>query len=138
MPTRSAPASRSAHWEHVYETKQEDQLSWHQDEPSFSLALIQRHASAGGRVIDIGGGTSLLAGRLVAAGYRVNVVDISAAALRRARERSGPLAEQEVDWVRGDVADVALALPPCDLWHDRAVLHFLTWTTRRAADTSSA
>jgi len=119
---RSSPCRSASPWEGVYEAKGEDQLSWRQEEPTLSLEVVRRLCPPGGRVVDVGGGTSLLAGRLVEAGYEVTVVDVSRAALRRARERAGALAER-VQWVHGDVAAADLELPRCDLWHDRAAFH---------------
>ena len=118
------------HWQRVYESKEDAQLSWTQREPRLSMDLIQSVCPAGG-VIDIGGGASVLAGRLVTAGYFVAVLDISSAALARARETLGSRAT-EVRWI---VADVTLptTLENYDVWHDRAVFHFLTESPGRAA-----
>jgi SAM-dependent methyltransferase len=125
MPAEARPVDRRTHWEGIYGTKEESQLSWHQDDPKTSLALIGEFCPAGGRVVDVGGGTSLLAAGLVSAGYRdVTVLDISDRAIRRAQERAGaPL--PGVRWI---AADVTSAPPPgvFDLWHDRALFHFLT------------
>lgn len=115
--------SRKEHWDAVYTDKSDSQVSWTQTDPGVSLRLIQevcRH----GRVVDIGGGTSLLAERLLAAGYTVGVLDISQAALNRAKRKLGERAA-EIDWIAADVT----ADPPlgkADVWHDRAVFHFLT------------
>lgn len=127
-------SDRRAHWEEVYRTKQERELSWHQGEPTESLELIRSVAQPGaGRgeddsvsVIDVGGGASLLAGRLVEAGYGpVAVMDVSETALARARERVGPAVAARVRWIAGDVT-AAGDLGRFDVWHDRAVFHFLT------------
>lgn len=119
------PLDRKSHWEGVYRAKDESQLSWHQDDPRASLDLIRECCSTGSRVIDVGGGTSLLASKLVEAGCGdVTVLDISEAALQRGRQRAG-VAGMKVRWLAGDV----LSSPPLgrfDLWHDRAVFHFLT------------
>lgn len=121
------------HWETVYASKGDAELSWTQAEPAASLALIEEVCPAG-RVIDVGGGTSLLAARLLDRGYTVTVLDISQAAIDRARERLGARAS-EVGWV---VADVAAApdLGTFEVWHDRAVFHFLTTSRDRAAYTA--
>ncbi|MGE5547035.1 MAG: class I SAM-dependent methyltransferase [Solirubrobacterales bacterium] len=118
---------RRAHWEGVWTTKQPEAVSWFQADPAMSLALIgdvglRRDAA----IIDVGGGASPLVDRLVDRGYvHVAVLDVSAAALAHAAERLGPLGE-DVTWIESDV----LAWKPVpglfDLWHDRAVLHFLT------------
>jgi SAM-dependent methyltransferase len=118
------------HWETVYTSKGDAELSWTQAEPAASVALIEEVCPAG-RVIDVGGGTSLLAARLLDRGYTVTVLDISQAAIDRARQRLGARAG-EVGWV---VADVTAApdLGTFDVWHDRAVFHFLTAPADRAA-----
>jgi SAM-dependent methyltransferase len=118
------------HWDSVYSSKADADVSWTQSEPGLSLSLI-REACAAGRVIDVGGGSSPLAGRLLDAGYAVAVLDISAAALARSRSRLG----QRADTVRWMVADVtaAIDLGTFDAWHDRAVYHFLVEPAQRAA-----
>jgi SAM-dependent methyltransferase len=120
----------SDHWEKVYTSKSDMELSWMQAEPATSLSLIAEACSAGS-VIDVGGGTSLLAERLLDRGYAVTVLDISQAAIDRARQRLGHRAAQ-VEWI---VADVTASpdLGTIDLWHDRAVFHFLTVSEDRAA-----
>jgi SAM-dependent methyltransferase len=122
--------SRKEHWESVYTSKGDAEVSWTQAEPRTSLSLIEGVCPSG-RVIDVGGGTSVLAGRLVEAGHRVTVLDISEAALRRARERLGEGAGR-VRWVVADVTRGPV-LEPADVWHDRAVFHFLTEPAARAA-----
>jgi 2-polyprenyl-3-methyl-5-hydroxy-6-metoxy-1,4-benzoquinol methylase len=113
------------HWETVYETKPESEVSWHQDNPAPSLNLIRNAAVPRSSVIDIGGGSSVLAGRLVALGFEhVAVLDISKAALERAKERVGTAADQ-IRWIVADVTSVQ-ELGQFDVWHDRAVFHFLT------------
>jgi 2-polyprenyl-3-methyl-5-hydroxy-6-metoxy-1,4-benzoquinol methylase len=118
------------HWENVYTSKSDEELSWTQAEPATSLALIAEACSADS-VIDVGGGTSLLAERLLDQGYAVTVLDISQAAIDRARKRLGARAS-EVGWL---VADVTASpdLGTFDVWHDRAVFHFLTAPADRAA-----
>lgn len=118
---------RRAHWEKVYEEKAPDSVSWFQERPASSLALIER--AGGGRVIDVGGGASTLVDHLVA-DHQVTVLDISEAALGRARARLGDRAS-EVRWVRADATDPPLE-GPFDVWHDRAVFHFLTDPPDRA------
>ena len=118
------------HWDAVYTSKSDAELSWTQAEPATSLALIAEACSADS-VIDVGGGTSPLAERLLDRGYAVTVLDISQAAIDRARQRLGDRATQ-VDWM---VADVTASpdLGTFDVWHDRAVFHFLTASEDRAA-----
>jgi len=124
---------RHSHWQTVYEDKGETEVSWFQEHPASSLALI-RDSGLGpdARIIDIGGGASRLVDHLVGQGFRsIAVLDIAPAALERARHRLGELAAQ-VEWL---VADVTGWTPPThfDLWHDRAVFHFLTDPADRAA-----
>ena len=122
--------STKQHWESVYESRGDAEVSWTQPEPRTSLSLI-REARPAGRVIDVGGGTSTLVDHLLTAGYGVAVLDISEAALARARARLGPRAEL-VRWIVDDVTR-APDLGTFDLWHDRAVFHFLTNPADRAA-----
>jgi 2-polyprenyl-3-methyl-5-hydroxy-6-metoxy-1,4-benzoquinol methylase len=118
------------HWESMYASKGDVEVSWTQTDPAVSLALIQEICPSG-RVIDIGGGTSALAGRLLGSGYAVAVVDISETAIRRARKQLGAMAEQ-IQWIAADATAVR-DLGRFDVWHDRAVFHFLTDPEDRAA-----
>ena len=126
-------ASRQSHWENVYTTKGENEVSWYQQSPAPSFELIMQagatHASA---IIDIGGGASRLVDHLVDHGFEdITVLDLSAAALEAARRRLESRADR-VHWV---VAD-ATAWEPVkayDIWHDRAAFHFLTDENDRAA-----
>ena len=116
---------RAAHWEEVYATKDVEAVSWYQDEPKLSLDLIHAARPALGRVIDVGGGASRLVDRLLDRGYEdVAVFDISAVALEKAKVRLGDRAAQ-VRWIVGDVTTIG-DLGTFDIWHDRAVFHFLT------------
>ncbi|MGJ4930343.1 class I SAM-dependent methyltransferase [Bradyrhizobium sp. HKCCYLS2038] len=126
-------SDRAAHWQTVYATKAETEVSWYQNEPATSLRLI-RESGAGpsSRIIDIGGGASRLVDALLVAGYRaLTVLDISEAALAAARHRLGAAATA-VDWI---AADVTSWMPHAnyDVWHDRAAFHFLTEANDRAA-----
>jgi SAM-dependent methyltransferase len=125
--------SLKQHWESVYQSKEDAQLSWTQAEPRLSLALIEQAISRGdgGRVIDVGGGTSVLADRLLDAGYCVAVLDISGQAIERAQARMGARADT-VRWIVADVTDAG-DIGQFDIWHDRAVFHFLTDPANRAA-----
>ena len=118
------------HWQAVYESKGDAELSWTQPEPRLSLDLI-RHVCPTGRVIDVGGGTSMLAEKLLSAGYSVAVLDISETALARGRTRLGPRAAA-ICWITADVTSTR-DLGRYDLWHDRAVFHFLIDPADRAA-----
>lgn len=123
--------ARQAHWQHVYTSKAEGEVSWFQDIPAVSVDLIGTVAGPGSAVVDIGGGASRLVDRLIADGYCVTVVDIAEAGLATARTRIGKAA-QEVDWV---VADVTRWRPQrsFDVWHDRAAFHFLVDAAERQA-----
>ncbi len=124
---------RTAHWQAVYTSKSETEVSWFQENPSTSLRLIKDAKASGDQaVIDIGGGASRLVDALVAQGFRsIAVLDIAAAALEAAKARLGP-ASAGVDWI---VADVTKWRPArtYDIWHDRAAFHFLTEAADRDA-----
>jgi SAM-dependent methyltransferase len=116
---------RKAHWEGIYSSKSEQEVSWFQPDPSRSLELIRAALPEGGRVIDVGGGMSRLVDRLLDAGFaRVSVLDISLAALNAAQLRLGERASS-VQWIESDVT-TAEHVGELDVWHDRAVFHFLT------------
>jgi SAM-dependent methyltransferase len=114
------------YWDRIYAEREPSEVSWYQRDPRLSLELIRRcPLEPEAAVIDVGGGASALADRLLDAGLvRPAVLDISRRALERARERLGPRAD-EIDWYEADVTHWS---PPYrfDLWHDRAVFHFLT------------
>jgi hypothetical protein len=117
---------RQQHWKHIYESKSPNEVSWYQAVPRISLALIHSSGvSPTAPIIDVGGGASTLVDCLLAADYRsIAVLDLAAGALDRSRQRLGPAASQ-VDWVAADI----LSWQPTtrfQLWHDRAVFHFLT------------
>ncbi len=114
------------HWEGVYARKQPTEVSWYQPVPRRSLELLERHGlTSGSALIDVGGGDSTLVDALLDRGLRsLTVLDISAAALARARERLGERA-QPVTWIAGDITQVRLPIGAYDFWHDRAVFHFL-------------
>jgi SAM-dependent methyltransferase len=113
------------HWEDVYRTKGDTELSWFQSEPGISLSLIEALDDLPRRAIDMGGGQSSLAGELLRLGVEdVAVLDISQAAIERGQDRLGDDAAR-VQWIAADVLDPP-DLGEFDLWHDRAVYHFLT------------
>jgi SAM-dependent methyltransferase len=124
---------RQAHWQNVYRTKAESEVSWFQEKPSISLELIEAAgASRGTAIIDVGGGASRLVDWLVGLGYhRLAVLDLSDAALAMAKARMGDKA-RAVDWI---VADATRWNPTAkfDVSHDRAAFHFLTEPHDRAA-----
>lgn len=122
------------HWESVYATKSPDAVSWYQPSAARSLALIQRAVpDRAAAIIDVGGGASVLVDDLLRAGYaRVAVVDLAASALEAARARLGPEAGR-VQWIEGDIRTIPLPAQAYDLWHDRAVFHFLVDAGDRAA-----
>ena len=123
-----------SHWEKVYKTKLPQEVSWYRPHLEISLNLIEEAAlTHDAQVIDIGGGESTLVDDLLAVGYRnVTVLDISMTALEVAKERLGEGASK-VAWLSGDVTECQLAARHYDVWHDRAVFHFLTNSTDRAA-----
>lgn len=116
-----------AHWEQVYQTKQATQVSWYQLHPSQSLRHIQNTGvDRAGRVIDVGGGASTLVDHLLEAGFQnLTVLDISGAALKVAQRRLGERAGM-VTWLEADITRALLPEHAYDVWHDRAVFHFLT------------
>jgi trans-aconitate methyltransferase len=124
---------RKQHWETVYDTKQSTDVSWFQAVPTRSLELIaQAGVTAVSRIIDIGGGDALLVDALLDRGHEhVSVLDLSGAALRRAQARIGARASS-VSWLEADVTTAALPTGAYDVWHDRAVFHFLTDPIDRA------
>ena len=120
------PINRKEHWNHVYQTKAHDDVSWYQSRPATSLKLIE--ACGVGKqedIIDVGGGASVLVDFLLDAGFtRLAVLDISVVAFAYAKERLGARAG-DVEWFEADVT--GFTSPHCfNLWHDRAVFHFLT------------
>lgn len=123
-----------AHWEHIYETKTSDQVSWFEAEATLSLALAQRAAPTRDEaIIDVGAGAGTFVDGLLSAGYRrITVLDLSAAALAQAQHRLGGRA-QAVVWRDADVLTAAFPARAFDVWHDRAVFHFLTRAPDRRA-----
>ncbi len=126
--------SRKHHWNTVYETKPTDDLSWTQSRPALSLEFIE---SVGlpkdAPILDVGGGTSTLVDSLIDLGYtRLSVLDVSGAALARDQARLGSEKANRIEWFE---ADVTAFTPPhkFQLWHDRAVFHFLTDPSDRKA-----
>jgi SAM-dependent methyltransferase len=125
--------NRQAHWDHIYETKAGNELSWFQEHPATSLDLIRATgAKPDAAIIDIGGGASRLVDALLDEGFHaLTVLDLSGSALAAAKARLGPRSAK-VAWIAADVT----AWEPSEsyeLWHDRAVFHFLTGTADHRA-----
>jgi 2-polyprenyl-3-methyl-5-hydroxy-6-metoxy-1,4-benzoquinol methylase len=123
-----------SHWEKVYRTKHPTEVSWYRPHLDVSLQLIEEAArNRDAQVIDVGGGESTLVDDLLARGYRnLTVLDISSTALAAAEERLGHEADK-VNWLCGDVTTFPFGRHRYDVWHDRAVFHFLTDVKDRAA-----
>jgi trans-aconitate methyltransferase len=117
---------RQSHWQNVYATKAEKEVSWFQENPTPSLDMIAATGiSTDASIVDVGGGASRLVDSLVDKEFsRLAILDLSAKALEAAKKRLGPRGGK-VNWI---VADVATWTPSevYDLWHDRAAFHFLT------------
>jgi ubiquinone/menaquinone biosynthesis C-methylase UbiE len=121
------------HWQDVYSKKSPESVSWFQATPTLSPVFIRQVAPArDAHILDVGGGASTLVDTLLDAGYaNVTVLDLAPAALVHARERLGVTADA-VTWLAADVLTVALPAASIDVWHDRAVFHFLTQPEARA------
>jgi SAM-dependent methyltransferase len=129
-----ADRNTKAHWQKIYSTSQTNRVGWYAPHLSTSLTLIQ---SAGvpqdARIIDVGAGASTLGDDLLERGYRdLAVVDFSGIALNQIRSRLGKHADH-VNWIEGDITTVTLPGSAFDIWHDRAVFHFLTRAEQRAS-----
>ena len=113
------------HWENVW-TKKSNEVSWYQENPKTSIDLIlSTNPSKDARIIDVGGGDSNVVDKLLDLGFKnITVLDISAKALERAKERLGERAEM-VKWIECDIREFDTN-DRYDIWHDRALLHFLT------------
>lgn len=126
--------SNRAHWNHIYQTKERNEVSWYAPHLTRSLSFItnaapHKHAE----IIDVGAGESTLIEDLLASGYtNLNYLDISDEAVSATRDRLGT-SGQSVQWYVGDVTSIALPADRFDVWHDRAVFHFLLETGQRKA-----
>ena len=122
------------HWEKVYRTKTSDEVSWFRPHLDVSLSLIERAANDRlVSIIDVGGGASTLVDDLLGRGYRnITVLDVSQTAIDKAKERMGETATS-VSWLCADITQIALPPQAYDVWHDRAVFHFLTNEEERRA-----
>jgi trans-aconitate methyltransferase len=117
---------KKKHWETVYETKNPDQVSWTQEKPETSLEFIHSFGlKKTAKIIDIGGGDSKLVDYLLDDGFEnISVLDISAKALEKAKNRLGEKAKK-VNWIASDITEFKPNMT-FDVWHDRATFHFLT------------
>ena len=122
------------HWEKVYSSKATNAVSWFQLHAEYSIGLIKATGlGCDASIIDVGGGASTLVDDLLANGFtNVAVLDLSAAALAEARKRLG-LRASKVQWIEADITKAALPASQYDVWHDRAVFHFLTSPEDRSA-----
>jgi len=122
------------HWEKVYRAKQPTEVSWYRPHLEISLELIEDAApDRDAAIIDVGAGESTLVDDLLARGYRnVSVMDLAPTALDVAKARLGAAADN-VQWLCGDVRTFAFERHRYDVWHDRAVFHFLTDASDRLA-----
>lgn len=125
--------NRKEHWDRVYGRKRSVELTWFQEVPSTSLLLIRRMGlSSQARILDVGGGTSLLPSFLLQEGFlHLSVLDVSEKGLEVAKAQLGARADG-IEWFQGDLLEFE---PPhrWDLWHDRALFHFLTSAEDREA-----
>ena len=123
-----------SHWDRVYRTKRPDQVSWYRPHLEVSLELVAEAApNRDARIIDVGGGESTLVDDLLSRGYRnLAILDISSTALEVAKARLGDGANK-VQWLCGDVTSFAFTRHQYDVWHDRAVFHFMIESAQRAA-----
>ena len=122
------------HWENIYGTKAPDAVSWYRAHLEKSLELIE-HAARGhsASIIDVGGGESTLVDDLVARGYRnITVLDISQIAIDVTKKRLGS-ASEDIHWLIADITSAELEPRSYNVWHDRAVFHFLTTADARMA-----
>ena len=118
---------RKGHWEAIYDTRAPEEVSWYQANPELSVRLIESvtEGDVSRRILDVGGGASLLTDHLLDLGYgSIGVLDVASAALERVRDRLGARA-RSVEWFETDVTSF-VSPHRWDVWHDRAVFHFLT------------
>ena len=134
VEARGTRINSQAHWERIYGTKAPAEVSWFRPHLETSLAWIERVAGQrSASIIDVGGGESTLVDDLIGKGYRnVTVLDISRTAIEHTRKRVGS-AGPHVVWLVADVTKAELPMHAYDVWHDRAVFHFLTAPEQRRA-----
>jgi SAM-dependent methyltransferase len=126
--------STQEHWERIYQTKTPGETSWFRPHLETSLDWIMEAApDRSASIIDVGGGESTLVDDLLDRQYcALTVLDVAGAAIRKSQDRLGSAAKS-VNWLVGDLTEVALPARAYDLWHDRAVFHFFTDVERRSA-----
>ncbi|CAN4273728.1 UbiE Methylase involved in ubiquinone/menaquinone biosynthesis [Methylophilaceae bacterium] len=126
--------TKHTHWENVYQNKASDAVSWYCEHLAKSLELIKQSVSSNAAsIIDVGGGHATLVDDLLDEGFNnVSVLDISATAIDTTKKRLGDRASQ-VTWLVGDITNIALPAHQYDVWHDRAVFHFLIEHGQREA-----
>ncbi len=117
---------RKEHWDNIYSTKAMTEVSWYQAVPETSLELIKRVAkNKDASIIDIGGGDGFLVDELIQLGYNnITVLDISDNAINKAKQRLVDVAKN-IKWIISDITEFN-PTEKYDIWHDRAVFHFLT------------
>jgi SAM-dependent methyltransferase len=122
------------HWETVFSTKAPDTVSWYRPHLEVSLDLIERQTPGrSASIIDVGAGESTLVDDLLGRGYQqLTVLDVSTTAIEATKQRLGRSAEF-VHWMLGDITQISLPPQSFDVWHDRAVFHFLTDLKQREA-----
>jgi SAM-dependent methyltransferase len=122
------------HWESIYSSKAPDAVSWYRPHLELSLGLIERCANdRAASIIDVGAGESTLVDDLVSRGYQdLTVLDVSQTAIEATKQRLGRTAD-DVHWILGDITQLSLPPHSFDVWHDRAVFHFLTEPAQREA-----
>jgi ubiquinone/menaquinone biosynthesis C-methylase UbiE len=115
------------HWDKIFTTKTDNELSWHQAHPWPSTRLIESlNLPLDANIIDVGGGSSRLADVLLARGYQnIWVLDISEHAIEVTMKRLGKNANK-IHWIISDITNFDFDIEQFDLWHDRATFHFLT------------
>jgi 2-polyprenyl-3-methyl-5-hydroxy-6-metoxy-1,4-benzoquinol methylase len=120
------PKERKAHWENVFQTKDTTKVSWHQPVPDTSIKLIDKlNLSKSAKIIEVGSGDSFLGDVLLEKGYSaITLLDISEKALQTVQERLGEKA-QTIKFLAADITEFSSS-ETYDLWHDRAVFHFLS------------
>lgn len=124
--------SDKSHWDKIYSSKNEDEMSWTQSSFFHSREFIKKTGlKKDAKIIDVGSGISVFPRELLAENFcHLTVMDISAEALARSKKQLGPLSN-EVIWIEGDITSAVLPFNEFDLWHDRAVFHFLKEPQKR-------
>jgi SAM-dependent methyltransferase len=139
MITRAMDNAPKTHWDMIYGKKAPDEVSWYRPHLETSLELIERVSPGrSASIIDVGGGESTLVDDLLGDGYSdLTVLDISQVAVDKTKERLG-LGSEHVRWLVGDVTTAKLERSAYDVWHDRAVFHFLVSNEERLAYVAQA